>query len=103
MAPLAQTEIAVTRDVIYKREPGHDLPLDVYGLLLAALAPRATSYLAVLGRGCAVIAQTREQVLRVAVTDRRLVVGSQAGIRAREQLDLVLPQIRSQPSGLTGP
>jgi acetyl esterase len=30
MAPLAQAEIAVTRDVIYKREPGHDLPLDVY-------------------------------------------------------------------------
>ncbi|HEY2536460.1 MAG TPA: alpha/beta hydrolase [Solirubrobacteraceae bacterium] len=25
-----QNEIAVTRDVIYKREPDHDLPLDVY-------------------------------------------------------------------------
>jgi acetyl esterase len=30
MATPAQTGIAVTRDVIYKREPGHDLPLDVY-------------------------------------------------------------------------
>jgi acetyl esterase/lipase len=29
-ATLTQTEIAVTRDVIYKREPGHDLPLDIY-------------------------------------------------------------------------
>ena len=30
MATPTQAEIAVTRDVIYKREPGHDLPLDVY-------------------------------------------------------------------------
>ena len=30
MATPTRAEIAVTRDVIYKREPGHDLPLDVY-------------------------------------------------------------------------
>jgi acetyl esterase/lipase len=30
VATPTQTEIAVTRDVIYKHEPDHDLPLDIY-------------------------------------------------------------------------
>ena len=30
MATLTQPEITITRDVIYKREPDHDLPLDIY-------------------------------------------------------------------------